>query len=77
MADQPKTPDTTWKLPDGIEDHIESGIIKGTAGAIVGGLAGVILFRSGGGWRAASAAMGLGIGIGSAVDRAIPAGIKK
>lgn len=70
MTEQPKSPNTTWKLPDGIEDHIESGIIKATAGAVLGGLAGVVLFRSGGGWRAASAAMGSGIGIGSAVDRA-------
>eukprot|EP00555_Chaetoceros_dichaeta_P003113 CAMPEP_0198249212 /NCGR_PEP_ID=MMETSP1447-20131203/794_1 /TAXON_ID=420782 /ORGANISM="Chaetoceros dichaeta, Strain CCMP1751" /LENGTH=77 /DNA_ID=CAMNT_0043933785 /DNA_START=62 /DNA_END=295 /DNA_ORIENTATION=- len=74
MTEQPKTTDATWKLPDGIEDHIESGIIKATAGAVLGGIAGVVLFRSGGGWRAASAAMGSGIGIGSAVDRAsIPA----
>jgi len=72
MSDQPKAPDATWKLPDGIEDHIESGIIKATAGAVVGGLAGALLFRSGHGWRAASAAMGVGIGIGSAVDRALP-----
>ena len=65
-------PNATWKLPDGIEDHIESGIIKATAGVIIGGLTGVVLFRSGQGWRAASSAMGMGIGIGSALDRALP-----
>ena len=76
MTEQPKSPSTTWKLPDGIEIHIESGVIKATAGVLVGSLAGAVLFRSGKGWRAASAAMGMGIGIGSAVGRALPNGAK-
>jgi len=72
MTEQPKTSGSTWKLPDGIEEHIENGIMKATAGAVIGGLVGTVMFRSGKGWRAASAAMGVGVGIGSAVDRALP-----
>ena len=25
-GDKPSSPETTWKLPDGIEDHIEAGM---------------------------------------------------
>lgn len=60
----------TWKLPAGIEDHIESGLIKSAVGATVGGVVGLVLFRSGKGWRAASAAMGVGVAVGSTVERA-------
>ena len=71
----PETPEapakiSTWKLPDGIEDHIESGLIKAAVGAAVGGLAGAIFFRSGKGWRAATTAMGAGVAVGSTVERA-------
>ena len=61
----------TWKLPDGIEDHIESGIIKAVAGATVGGLVGCILFKSGSGWRSASVAAGVGTAVGSTIERAM------
>lgn len=86
------TTSSTWKLPDGIEDHLESGtcfaadegrlsplmiisqlmcigLIKTAIGVAVGGLAGMVLFRSGGGWRSASAAMGVGVALGSTYER--------
>jgi uncharacterized protein YcfJ len=59
-----------WKLPDGIEDHIEAGLIKTAAGAVAGGLVGAVLFKSGKGWRSASVAFGVGTALGSAVERA-------
>jgi uncharacterized protein YcfJ len=62
-----------WKLPEGIEDHIESGIIKAAAGALAGGVVGAILFKSGSGMRSASMALGVGAAIGSTVERAYTA----
>jgi len=59
-----------WKLPEGIEDHIESGIINCAMGGIAGGLLGLVAFRSGGGWRGACAAVGVGVGLGSTLERA-------
>jgi uncharacterized protein YcfJ len=73
----PPTPDDSarksqsWKLPEGIENHIESGIIKTFSGAIIGGVVGMLLFKSGGGSRAASTAMGVGVACGSIVERAL------
>ncbi len=64
-------PTGSWKLPDGIEDHIESGLIKSAAGAVAGGIIGGIFFRSGKGWRAASVALGIGAAVGSTVERAL------
>ncbi len=61
---------STWQLPDGIEDVIESGIIKASVGALAGGLVGSILFKSGNGMRPASVAMGMGVALGSTVERA-------
>jgi len=61
----------TWKLPEGIENHIESGIIKTFSGAFIGGLVGVLMFKSGGGSRAASTAMGVGVACGSILERAL------
>lgn len=60
----------SWRLPDGIEDHIESGIIKTATGAVVGRIIGGI-FKSGSGWRSASAALGVGIACGSVLERAL------
>ena len=61
----------TWKLPDGIEDHLEAGLFKAAAGVAVGGSLGVLLFKSGNkGWRVASAAVGLGVAVGSTYARA-------
>lgn len=71
MPSDDKSPiPSTWKLPEGIEDHIESGIIKAAAGAVAGGVVGAILFKSGSGMRAASMALGVGAAIGSTVERA-------
>lgn len=61
---------SNWKLPEGIEDHIEAGLIKTAAGAVAGGLVGAVLFKSGKGWRSASVALGVGAAIGSTVERA-------
>jgi hypothetical protein len=46
------------------------GLIKSAIGGIAGGLIGLVSFRSGGGWRLASAAAGVGVGIGSTLERA-------
>ncbi|CAJ1955173.1 unnamed protein product [Cylindrotheca closterium] len=62
-------PPNKWKLPDGIEDHIEDGLIKSAIGATVGGVFGMILFRSGGGMRSASVAAGVGAAVGSTYER--------
>lgn len=75
MSSDPKVPanngsgSKTWRLPDGIEDHIESGLIKAGAGMVAGGLCGMLLFRSGSGWRPASVAAGLGVAVGSTASR--------
>jgi len=61
---------STWKLPDGIEDHLASGVLNTTVGAAVGGLLGLAIFRAGGGWRAASTAAGVGVGLGATGKRA-------
>ena len=58
-----------WKLPNGIEDHIEDGVIKMTAGVLIGGTLGMLLFKSGKGWRSASIATGLGVAMGSTYVR--------
>eukprot|EP00545_Synedropsis_sp_CCMP1620_P004281 CAMPEP_0119004014 /NCGR_PEP_ID=MMETSP1176-20130426/899_1 /TAXON_ID=265551 /ORGANISM="Synedropsis recta cf, Strain CCMP1620" /LENGTH=80 /DNA_ID=CAMNT_0006955671 /DNA_START=35 /DNA_END=277 /DNA_ORIENTATION=+ len=77
MSEEPNTVEptpqaTTWKLPDGIEDHLEAGVLKTAAGAVVGGLLGLALFRSGSGWRSASMAAGVGVGLGSTFQRTRP-----
>jgi uncharacterized protein YcfJ len=45
------------------------GMIKTAIGATVGGVLGIILFRSGNGTRAASVATGIGIAAGSTYER--------
>mmetsp|Transcript_74 Transcript_74/g.78 ORF Transcript_74/g.78 Transcript_74/m.78 type:complete len:100 (-) Transcript_74:270-569(-) len=71
VAPPPPPKVAKWKLPDGMEDYVEEGLIKTAAGAVVGGIVGAVIFRSGGGWRGASAAMGIGAGLGSTIERAI------
>lgn len=61
----------SWKLPEGIEDHIYSGIIKTGVGLVAGAAVGAVIFRSGKGWRTASMAAGAGIAVGSTVERAM------
>mmetsp|Transcript_12938 Transcript_12938/g.20830 ORF Transcript_12938/g.20830 Transcript_12938/m.20830 type:complete len:86 (+) Transcript_12938:67-324(+) len=65
----PSSSSSSWKLPDGIEDDIEQALIKTAVGATVGGVLGLILFRSGGGQRAGSIAAGVGVAAGSTYER--------
>lgn len=58
-----------WQLPVGIEAHLETGLLKAAVGVAVGGAVGMILFRSGKGWRTASAVTGLGVAVGSTYTR--------
>jgi Domain of unknown function (DUF543) len=58
-----------WKLPVGIEDHIEDGVTKITIGVVIGGTLGMLLFKSGRGWRSACIASGLGVALGSTYVR--------
>ena len=60
---------STWKLPDGIEEHIYSGLVKGTVGVVAGAAVGAIMFKSGKGWRTASMAAGVGVAMGSTAER--------
>lgn len=59
----------TWKLPDGAEDHVYSGLLKGAAGVTVGAAVGLLAFRSGKGWRAGAMAVGAGAAFGSTWER--------
>jgi hypothetical protein len=70
MSDENSNNRNTWKLPDGIENYIEEGIIKTAAGAVGGAILGSIFFRSGKGWRMACSALGAGAGVGSTLERA-------
>jgi len=63
-------PPITWKLPEGIDDHIYSGLIKTSLGVVAGAAVGVLMFRSGNGGRSASMAAGVGVALGSTVERA-------
>eukprot|EP00934_Nitzschia_sp_Nitz4_P002279 Nitzschia sp. Nitz4//scaffold218_size35881//24670//25022//NITZ4_007797-RA/size35881-snap-gene-0.30-mRNA-1//1//CDS//3329542289//2279//frame0 len=65
----PPSAPSKWKLPEGIEDHIEAGLIKATAGIVVGGVVGMLMFRSGKGMRSACMATGLGVAAGSTLER--------
>mmetsp|Transcript_15959 Transcript_15959/g.20259 ORF Transcript_15959/g.20259 Transcript_15959/m.20259 type:complete len:80 (+) Transcript_15959:81-320(+) len=73
MSDQnasKQTPPSNWQLPDGFENTLESGIIKAAVGATTGIVLGSLLFKSGKGWRSAGVAMGVGVAVGSTVERA-------
>lgn len=58
-----------WKLPDGIEEHLEAGLIKAAVGVAVGGAVGLLLFRAGQGGRATAVAAGFGVAVGSTAAR--------
>ncbi len=66
-----QAPPNNWQLPDGIENVLESGIIKAAVGATAGAVFGGLLFKSGKGWRSASVAMGVGVAVGSSMERAL------
>lgn len=46
-----------------------TGLIKTAVGAVAGGVIGMALFKAGGGWRSASVAAGVGVGLGSTAQR--------
>ena len=66
-----EVPPSNWQLPEGIENVIESGIIKASVGAVTGAVVGSLLFKSGNGWRSAGIAMGMGVALGSTLERAM------
>lgn len=66
--DEPKV-SPTWQLPTGIEKHLETGVIKAASGMVVGGIMGMLLFKSGKGYRTASVVTGLGVAMGSTYTR--------
>jgi len=47
------------------------GLIKTVAGATIGGLLGLALFRTGKGYRSASIAAGVGVALGSTYERIV------
>mmetsp|Transcript_23921 Transcript_23921/g.34308 ORF Transcript_23921/g.34308 Transcript_23921/m.34308 type:complete len:137 (-) Transcript_23921:209-619(-) len=64
------------KLPTGdavamesITPHLKDGLLYSAIGAAAGGLVGAVLFKSGRGMRASSAAAGAGVAVGSMVER--------
>ncbi|GAX27017.1 hypothetical protein FisN_9Lh330 [Fistulifera solaris] len=61
----------SWKLPSGFENVIEDGIVKVVAGAVVGGVLGLALARSGKGGRLGYLGAGVGVGLGSMYERAL------
>jgi hypothetical protein len=66
----PTTPKvSTWKLPDGIEDHLAKGVVEAGVGMAVGGVLGILMFTSKSGWRSASVAAGFGVAAGSTFER--------
>jgi hypothetical protein len=70
MSDEPAKPSRTWKLPDGIEDHIEQGLLKLGGGIIVGGLFGLACLRPA--WRSTALVLGVGVAAGSTYARLVP-----
>ena len=71
---QPPQPpfEPTWQLPPGIENHIESLLVKSAIGVALGAPLGFLAFRSG---RGANAAAGMAFGVGCAVGSFIERGI--
>lgn len=45
------------------------GVVEAGVGMAVGGVVGILLFKSGSGWRSASVASGLGVAAGSTFER--------
>mmetsp|Transcript_7808 Transcript_7808/g.14197 ORF Transcript_7808/g.14197 Transcript_7808/m.14197 type:complete len:91 (-) Transcript_7808:98-370(-) len=60
---------STWKLPDGIEDHLTKGVVEAGVGMAIGGVLGIVMFTSKSGWRSASVAAGFGVAAGSTFER--------
>ena len=49
--------------------HKNTALVKTALGALVGGVAGIVCFRGGKGFRAASVATGVGAALGSTCER--------
>lgn len=72
MTDEPSSSPQNhkWKLPDGIEDHLEQGLLKLGAGIVVGGLVGLACLRPA--WRSSAVLVGVGVAAGSTYARIVP-----
>jgi Domain of unknown function (DUF543) len=70
MSAEPPKPSHTWKLPDGIEDHIEQGLLKLGGGVIVGGLFGLAFLHPSS--RSTAVTFGIGVAVGSTYARLVP-----
>lgn len=57
------------QIPESAIPHMESGLLKSALGATVGGVFGLVFFRGGKGWRMASVGAGVGVALGSTVER--------
>jgi len=59
-----------WELPEGIEGHIESGVVKVVIGVMMGGMVETFLFKSGNKrMKLTGVALGLGAAVGSTFQR--------
>ena len=61
------------QIPESAIPHMESAILNSAVGAAAGGRFGLVFFRSGKGWRMASVGAGVGVALGSAVERYVAA----
>lgn len=57
------------QIPKAAIPHLESAILKSAVGMTTGAVFGLVFFRGGKGWRMASVGAGLGVALGSSVER--------
>ena len=57
------------QIPESAIPHMESGLLKSAGGAMVSGIFSLVFFRGGKGWRMASVGAGVGVALGSTVER--------
>ena len=69
MSKESKPQQLKYQIPAYVEPHIEAGLLQTAGGILVGGVVGLVLFRSGSGYRGASMAVGGGFGVGGMVER--------
>jgi hypothetical protein len=67
----PHVPDSSSVMAsmESAAPHLKDGLLNCVVGASVGGAMGVLLFKSGKGYRAASVAAGVGVAVGSTLER--------
>jgi hypothetical protein len=67
----PNVPDSSSVMAsmDSAAPHLKDGLLNCVVGASLGGAVGVLLFKSGKGYRAASVAAGVGVAVGSTLER--------